>query len=216
LRAVDSTLTTVDLGFALEFDAAGTTLFDTSSGSTTGPNGAALANVRGGSAFALVDPSFYPPGTPVGNDRGGLDPSLVAPTAVNVIPGATNPGNLWPWCIDPTGTTYLENSAFTSCPTTLPAWVAASNLSDYVCPCSVIKVSQNCNSYPPIQPATGSCFGNERANEWAVHGAINAGMSVFLYVKSLETAAAGPAPDYNECPTTTVAGECPTTMSAAP
>jgi hypothetical protein len=43
-----------------------------------------------------------------------------------------------------------------------------------------------------------TCFGNDAANKWAVRGAINAGMSVFLYVQSLEKES-GPAPDYDQC-----------------
>jgi hypothetical protein len=35
------------------------------------------------------------------------------------------------------------------------------------------------------------------ASRWAVRGAINAGMSVFLYLKSIEDN--GPPPDFNQC-----------------
>jgi hypothetical protein len=71
-------------------------------------------------------------------------------------------------------------------------WIAANQLP--VCPSSVLTVSQSCTS-PTASVA--SCFGNDAANKWAVRGAINAGMSVFLYVQSIETS--GPAPDYDQC-----------------
>ena len=41
------------------------------------------------------------------------------------------------------------------------------------------------------------CFSDDGANRWAVRGAINAGMAVYLYVKSLENGT--PSPDYNQC-----------------
>jgi hypothetical protein len=40
---------------------------------------------------------------------------------------------------------------------------------------------------------------SDQADSWAVRGAINAGLSVFEYVKGLETASV-PPPDYNQCP----------------
>jgi mono/diheme cytochrome c family protein len=172
LRAPVATTTQLDLatGFGIE----GNLLFD--------PTMSA--------AFALVDPSLYPAGATVGNERGGLDSGLVPPTATNVLPGATNPGNLWPWCFDDNVNNLEDQSAWVT-------YIAENNLSGYICPSSVKTVSENCALNPPVQPTGGSCFGNDRANQWAVRGAINAGMSVFLYVQSIETT--GPAPDYNQC-----------------
>jgi hypothetical protein len=143
-------------------------------------------------AASLVDAAAWlnaaassPLGTfKVGNERGGLDSSLVVPTATNVLPGATTPGNLWPWCIDPGAS---------------GAGAVSSDLQQFICPQAVLTIAHGCEQTPPIPPAGGSCFATEQANQWAVHGAINAGISVFLYVKSI-VAAGHRDPDYNECP----------------
>jgi mono/diheme cytochrome c family protein len=130
---------------------------------------------------ALVDASVWlsvAPSSPVGNERGGLDSSLVVPTATNVLPGATTPGNLWPWCIDPSDAAALSQ-----------------DLQRFVCPQAVLTIARNCSGNSP--PAT--CFATDQANQWGVHGAINAGMSVFLYVQSI-VAAGHRDPDYDECP----------------
>jgi mono/diheme cytochrome c family protein len=49
----------------------------------------------------------------------------------------------------------------------------------------------------PAVDATASKFDVQDAETWAVRGAINAGLAVFLYVKSLESM--DPPPDYNQC-----------------
>jgi mono/diheme cytochrome c family protein len=58
--------------------------------------------------------------------------------------------------------------------------------------------------YPSNTPVSGvpycqggTDFTAADAENWAVRGAINAGLAVFLYVKSLETM--NPPPDYNQC-----------------
>jgi hypothetical protein len=71
------------------------------------------------------------------------------------------------------------------------SWIASNQFP--ICPASVITMSQNCGSGKPV----GTCYGNDAASKWAVRGAINAGMSVFLYVQSIETP--GPSPDYDQC-----------------
>ncbi len=116
---------------------------------------------------ALVAASGYPADAPVGDGAGGVAGSLL-------------PANFWPWCVDDSTATSAQ-----------AAWIMASAIP--VCPPAVKTASHAC--------ATGqvgaTCFGNVDASSWAVRGAINAGMSVFLYVQSLESS--GPAPDYNQC-----------------
>jgi mono/diheme cytochrome c family protein len=149
-----------------------------------------VLNISPGAALnaaSLVEASTWlsvAPSSPVGNERGGLDPSLVVPTATNVLPGATPAGNLWPWCIDPgdAGPSALSP-----------------DLQKFVCPQAVLAVAHNCELATPIQPAVGTCFATDQANQWAVHGAVNAGMAVFLYVQSI-VKAGHRAADYNECP----------------
>jgi hypothetical protein len=99
-------------------------------------------------ADAAFPSSMYPPNTPIGNDRGGTDPSLQA-------------DNLWPWCV------YAASGIV---PSNLPA-----------CPASVATATLSADV----------------ASSWAVRGAINAGLGVFLYVQSLETR--DPPPDYDQC-----------------
>jgi mono/diheme cytochrome c family protein len=117
----------------------------------------------------------YPPGAPVGNATGGIDSTLQST-------------NTWPWCIDPTaaptgGFNVAQSAAISS--QTVP-----------VCPTSVVEIAHTCGVG---RDAGVECFLNDEANGWAVRGAINAGMSVFLYGEWME-ANGGPAPDYNQCP----------------
>jgi hypothetical protein len=83
--------------------------------------------------------------------------------------------NLWPWCVD-------DSSAPSDQQTALAAHVP-------LCPPAVTAASAVC--------ATGSCLSTDDANRWAVRGAVNAGMSVFLYLESIENGS--PPPDYNQC-----------------
>jgi hypothetical protein len=140
-----------------------------------------------GSNLELVASDLYPAGVPVGNEQGGIDPTLEMPTA-------SSKGNLWPWCLDDT-TGYVPSAA-------QAAWVQANNIP--ICPCNVKIMGNSCGSgtAPDVSSCgssapVGSCFDNNAGDAWAVRGAINAGMSVFLYVQSIEKS--GPAPDYNQC-----------------
>ncbi len=117
----------------------------------------------------MVAAASYPSGVPVGDGFGGVDPSLDASNM-----------NVWPWCIDDTSATSDQE-----------AWIQANGLP--VCPTSVKSASLACQTEQP----GAVCFGDDEANRWAVRGAINAGMSVYLYVQSIEST--GPAPDYNQC-----------------
>jgi hypothetical protein len=60
-------------------------------------------------------------------------------------------------------------------------------------------ISQFDDKPPPGSPicAQGTDFTADDAEKWAVRGAINAGLAVFLYVKSLEQMP--PPPDYDQC-----------------
>ncbi len=116
---------------------------------------------------SLVANSTYPAGVAIGNSSGGVDPSLDA-------------SNEWPWCVD-------DNLA---APNLKPA-IEQSGLP--MCPAAVSSTAETgCE-----QSNSPNCFGNDQANAWAVRGAINAGFSVFTYVRSIENT--GPLPDYNQC-----------------
>jgi len=151
---------------------------------------------------AMVTKDVYPAGAPVGNERGGVDSSLCvdaqtccpdspASCALCSLPGQGSlPGqapcvvpNEWPWCVDPTSIVTPAQIA----------WAQSNNLPQ--CPQSVITFANACN---PITgtPANG-CVTTAYGNAWAVHGAINAGFSVFRYLESIEIP--GPPPDYDQC-----------------
>lgn len=119
----------------------------------------------------MVPAASYPAGQPVGNDRGGVDSSLCTDTASCATP------NLWPWCIDDTGAGATQL-----------AWIQSNNLP--LCPASVLDVVHACGEQ-------AGCFTATDAEQWAVHGAVNAGMAVYTYVESIENT--GPAPDYDQC-----------------
>ena len=118
---------------------------------------------------ALIAPQNYPLGAPVGNEQ-----------AMTVPYAAT--GNRWPWCVADT----------------LAGQVASAAQEGYLddnhiprCPQQSVDALTAC-----VQTST-SCFGIDDANKWAVRGAINAGMAVFTYVRSIENSA--PLPDYDQC-----------------
>jgi len=143
-------------------------------------------DIGGTFAPALVDPTLYPVGVPIGNELGGIDATLEAPTA-------SSKGNLWPWCVDDTSATPAQKT-----------WIQSNNYP--ICPCNVKLMggagcqaglgTPDVSSCVPSVPV-GACYDTAAGNTWAVRGAINAGMSVFLYVRSIETS--GPAPDYDQC-----------------
>ncbi|HXX70450.1 MAG TPA: hypothetical protein VEK07_24930 [Polyangiaceae bacterium] len=88
--------------------------------------------------------------------------------------------NEWPWCLDLTAASSVQVEYYAS-------------INAPVCPSSVVTLSHACatNTGP-------NCFASPSANQWAVRGAINAGMAVFMYVSSV-LEPSGPAPDYNQC-----------------
>jgi mono/diheme cytochrome c family protein len=123
---------------------------------------------------------------PAASDTMGLaltSPMLLDPTSfpagqpVGNVAGTTDmdglhPDNLWPWCVGPT----LANEGTNVAPAT--AYAQAHNW--------------------PICPTGVSTWAVPDAQRWAVRGAMNAGISVFLYVHNLEAKSA-PDPDYNQC-----------------
>ena len=84
----------------------------------------ALAKVSALSAYSDMAPSaVYPPDTPVGNESGGVDPSLDA-------------DNDWPWCVDDTTATGGQ-----------PAWIVQNALP--VCPAAVNAANEACRQEQP-------------------------------------------------------------------
>ena len=123
----------------------------------------------GAAAGAMVSHQSYPSGSPVGNESGGVDSTLLAT-------------NEWPWCADAT--------------TAKADQLAAAQASGIpLCPPSVSANAFACSV--GHDAGADTCFYTADANKWAVRGAINAGMSVFTYVRSIEDAS--PPPDYTQC-----------------
>jgi hypothetical protein len=129
------------------------------------------------SSADLYPASRWPAGAPVGNDHGSIEDGIA-------------PGNTMPWCLrvpkDPT-----KKSAATS-------WVsdAAHFLNGRpmpFCPESVVPPSDN---YPPNGDGRMT---SDDIDRWTYRGAINAGMSVFLYLDDLVKRGATPQPRYDQC-----------------
>jgi mono/diheme cytochrome c family protein len=65
--------------------------------------------------------------------------------------------------------------------------------------CESSPTTAQANNWPVCPPTSpGEFLTSDQEEQWAVRGAINAGLGVFLYVKSLESLSA-PPPDYNQC-----------------
>jgi len=105
----------------------------------------------------------------MGNDRGWCNPAQDRSTQA----ACQNVPNLWPWCVD---TRNAPASQMGNANVTYPA-----------CPPELFAFNSG-----------GWAMTLDEANNWAVRGAINAGLSVFLYVQWLENQAASP-PDYDQC-----------------
>jgi hypothetical protein len=133
-------------------------------------HGLAIDGDSGVAKGRLIPASAYPANTPVGDVNGGTDPSLTA-------------ANTWPWCVDD------RNPASDA----QAQWIVSQGLP--VCPQSVKDFGDQC--LHDQTPSGGACFGNDDANRWAVRGAINAGFSVFTYIRSIENST--PALDYDQC-----------------
>ena len=126
----------------------------------------------------MIDNALYPQtGQPIGNDRGTVDPTLINCTAENI-----DTCNKWPWCVDDTED-YGNNMPLTQAQN---EWIDANQYPRCPSGLGACGISQNAN-----------CLSAADGNRWAVRGAINAGMSVFLYVRSIENST--PPPDYNQC-----------------
>jgi mono/diheme cytochrome c family protein len=116
-------------------------------------------------------------------EPGTLIPQSVYPAGVPVgnerggTEASLTSANLWPWCVD-------DSSAPSDQQAALAAHVP-------ICPKAVLDASATCTAGDPL------CLSTDDASRWAVRGAINAGMSVFLYLKSIEDS--GPPPDFNQC-----------------
>jgi hypothetical protein len=121
-----------------------------------------------GTGFAISTPMLIDP------DSYLMQGSLVGNVAGGVDPKLT-PDNLWPWCIAP----YLGTTAETT--TAVAQYATDHGL--------------------PVCPTPGpnvTTWSTADAQRWADRGAINAGLSVFLYLRSLEDKT-DPDPDYNQC-----------------
>jgi hypothetical protein len=121
----------------------------------------------------------YPPNTPIGNDRGTPETTAASACGPGTSVSCVDPANLWPWCVD---VSDGSAAAVLSTPEVLRT-VAQSEGVDVFCPDGFVQ---------------GKTLDAEGGNAWAVRGAINAGLSVFLYLQWLEAQPAAP-PDYNQC-----------------
>jgi mono/diheme cytochrome c family protein len=130
-------------------------------------------------ASRFITPAFYAANaTTVGNESG----QSVSISGAATSDGAPAGWPEWPWCLD------------TSTPIGTPPPAGAP-----ICPSAVSQLAKACNAAAASAlPYPTGCMDEAGANRWAVRGAMNAGFSVYLYVKALETMAT-PPPDYNQC-----------------
>jgi mono/diheme cytochrome c family protein len=172
----------------------------------------------GAAPGALISPGTYPQGFPVGNVNGTVDSSLsptnewpwcvddrlnddgTAPTAaqINALGAADACGTKACSNVPSTDPNYDPFCDCTMHPDGCPACV---------CPGSVTTKSEVCAVSCPSSSGKPTCLADKGldseclsaadANRWAVRGAINAGLSVYLYAKSIENTT--PPPDYNQC-----------------
>jgi mono/diheme cytochrome c family protein len=159
--------------------------------------GLAIDGAGGIAQGSLVPASAYPvncaagdTSCEVGDETGAVKPNLIPcdDTNVNLPPDDPKACNKWPWCLDvPKGATLTDAQV---------AWINGPNHPP-LCPEVVHTASHDC--MPPANPSA-TCVGNEAANTWAVRGAINAGMSVFTYLRETLENLPAPPPDYNQCP----------------
>jgi mono/diheme cytochrome c family protein len=120
--------------------------------------------------YTLISPDDYPAGAPVGDERGRTVP-YVQNNTNNPADPAAQP-NLWPWCVYDVAKAQANH------------WPQ--------CPASIYAATDSAGDNPYT-------FTADQAETWTVRGAVNAGLGVFLYVKSLESLSSPPA-DYNQCP----------------
>jgi mono/diheme cytochrome c family protein len=127
------------------------------------------------SALSLIDPGVY--GSQPAGDQNGLV-------------GTLGIKNAFPWCI------ATDEAIDTSTAAAAAAYVAANNLP--ACPIAV-KV---CPTTSPDGGGTPPCWSADRMDQWAIRGAINAGLAVFTYVEGLVSGLAKgtpPKPTYDAC-----------------
>jgi mono/diheme cytochrome c family protein len=127
-------------------------------------------------------------GTPFVDWNNGVVPwaSYPADAPIGNEHGQTNltgpqPGNEWPWCVKDATSFAADNH--------LP-----------VCPPCLFNTTTDCAG-APVPPGSSRYVSVTDGNAWAVRGAINAGMSVYLYLESLLGLVPGPdsTEDYTQC-----------------
>jgi mono/diheme cytochrome c family protein len=170
-------------------------------GSGSGSDGQAAASCSG----LTIDPKSFYWGDAVGADGASVFAgATVMDQRGNLVAGIA-PGNLQPTCVrsptDPAQQAavdaYLQghpvegdggSNVIPRCPTALfaPATDGAGNLIQKW----ALKVGTD--------PSTGNLVYSD-ANTWALRGAINAGLAVFLYVDQLSKGLVTPKLGYNEC-----------------
>ena len=124
----------------------------------------------------FVTKEFYSANASTVGDEDGKIVSIGAAAG-----GGAPPWPQWPWCVD----TSLSTPSDGTPPAGTP-----------MCPAAVSTLAKTCfDNYPAPTP---DCLNEGDANRWAVRGAMNAGFSVYLYLKSLETMAK-PPPDFTDC-----------------
>jgi mono/diheme cytochrome c family protein len=129
----------------------------------------------------FYDPSLYPVGNQVVDHRG------------NVVTGIST-SNYFPWCVRKPGDAASQAGA--------DSWLSSN-------PSSNGQVLPYCpvtdrNGAPYISAGSGWVNGDthlsyDAVNQWAIRGAINAGVQVFEYLNMLASGDLIPTPSYDQC-----------------
>jgi len=128
----------------------------------------------------LRDRTAYPSNTPVGTEFGTVENTLSA-------------GNRLPWCIE---LQSLPGAGTDPTPQQIDAYAVERALAGAKLPICPQQLFSNVEVMGTSVP---SLWTDERSTTWARRGAINAGLSVFLYLDGVARGTIIPKPAFNQC-----------------
>jgi hypothetical protein len=131
----------------------------------------------------------YPPDLPVGNHRGKIETGIQST-------------NLWPWCIQVAGDNFA---------TGLQQWAASEHVDATQLPICPQGLFATVDSYPVYQLALDTNNNKENSDpavpfnnadftaHWLRHGAFNAGLSAFYFMRGFAEHSVTPDPPFDFC-----------------
>lgn len=156
------------------------------------PDPASGAAPKFGAVYRAKDDGgnwIYPPDAPVGNERGNIE------TGVQTT-------NLWPWCVQITSDQDRAG---------LHTWASSQSIGDAQIPVCPPSIFASVDSYPVYQLALDTTNNKENSDpkvpfnnadftgHWLRHGAINAGMSAFYFMRGFAEHTLTPDQPFDFC-----------------